>query len=701
LTTRGGLRVGVDVGGTFTKAVAVSAQPLSLRAHAVVPTSHHATNGVVEGVAAALRKLLDELGPERSQVDLVAYSTTTAMNALLEGDVAHVGVIGVGRQPELRKARKRTRVGTLSLAPGRVLHTEHAFLDATHGLTDAAIDAALDDLQARGCTALAVSGAFSVDAPEHEDHVAARAHDRGIPICAGHELTGTYGLELRTVSAAVNASILPVVERTASVVDRVLHEADIDVPLLVLRGDGGAMSLDAFRATPSRTIGSGPAAGVAAALHQLQLTNGIILECGGTSSNVSVVKHGRTVLRDLRVMGRITSIRSVDSWVVGAAGGSLARLGRRRIDEVGPRSAHVAGLPYACFADPAELQGAVADVIAPREGDPEAYAVVRAGDRTWALTATCAANALGYVDEAEHWAHGSAEAAKLAFDALGARMKRSGDDIARQLLDRAVDKIAEAVAEAAKTHGFGADVPVVALGGAGSALAPRVAERLGRPLLRPDHPEVLSSIGAALSLVRAEIVRHCSGPGATAALARDAERAAVDAGAAPMTVTVTAKFEARHGWLRAVATGAVALESGAAGREPLDEDGQRAVAATVTGAAAEQLRIVASTGYYRVFTDDGSSQVAVVDGLGAVPVVERARRVVLADDSERLLAELALAVADGTTNLGVGSLLPRVCVVAGAHVVDLSDSRRAEDILTGAAAVLNGYEGPAVAVVWG
>jgi N-methylhydantoinase A len=700
LTTRPGLRVGVDVGGTFTKAVAVSTQPLSLRAHAVVPTSHHAPDGVVEGVAEALRKLLGELGDARSQVDLVAYSTTTAMNALLEGDVARVGVIGIGAQPELRKARKRTRVGTLALAPGRVLHTEHAFLDATHGLSDEVIDAALDDLQARGCTALAVSGAFSVDAPEQEDHVAARALMRGIPVCAGHELTGTYGLEVRTVSAAVNASILPVVERTASVVERVLREADIDVPLLVLRGDGGAMSLDAFRAAPSRTVGSGPAAGVAAALHQLRLTDGIILECGGTSSNVSVVKHGRTVLRDLRVMGRPTSIRSVDSWVVGAAGGSMARLGRRRIEEVGPRSAHVAGLPYACFADPAELSGAVADVIAPREGDPEAYAVVRSGDRAWAVTATCAANALGLVSGSEHWAHGSADAAKLAFDALGVRLKRSGEEVARQLLDGAVEKIAEAVAEAAKAHGFGPDVPVVALGGAGTALAPPVAERLGRPLLRPAHPEVLSSIGAALSLVRAEIVRHCSGPGATAALAHDAERACVDAGAAPMTVTVQAKFEASKGWLRAIATGAVALESGAAGREPLDEQGQRAVAATVTGAAADQLSIVASTGYYRVFRDDGSSQVAVVDGLGAVPVVERARRVVLADTSELLLAELGQAVEDGTTNLGVGSILPRVCVVAGAHVVDLSDSRRAEDILTGAAAVLNGNNGPAVAVVW-
>jgi len=198
-----GIRVGVDVGGTFTKAVALTLQPLRTRAHAVVPTSHAAAGGVTEGVAEALRTLLDDLGEDRDRVELVAYSTTQAMNALLEGDVARVGVVGIGAEPELRLARKRTRVGDLKLAPGRVLHTEHAFLDASGGLTDAAIDAVLDDLQARGCTALAVSGAFSVDAPDQEDQVTARANERGIPVCAGHELTGTYGLEVRTVSAAV------------------------------------------------------------------------------------------------------------------------------------------------------------------------------------------------------------------------------------------------------------------------------------------------------------------------------------------------------------------------------------------------------------------------------------------------------------------------------------------------------------------
>jgi N-methylhydantoinase A/oxoprolinase/acetone carboxylase beta subunit len=711
-----GIRVGVDVGGTFTKAVALTAHPLALRAHAVVPTSHAAAGGVTEGVADALRTLLAELGPDRDRVELVAYSTTQAMNALLEGDVAPVGVIGIGAEPELRLARKRTQVGDLKLAPGRVLHTEHAFLDATRGLDEAHVDTTLDRLQGAGCTALAVSGAFAVDVPEHERAVADRARERGLPVCAGHELTGTYGLETRTISAAVNAAILPVVERTARIVEHVLHEAGIDVPLLVLRGDGGAMSLEAFRRAPSFTIGSGPAAGVAAALHQLALTDGIVLECGGTSSNVSVVKGGRTVLRTLRVMGRPTSIRSVDSWVVGAAGGSLGRLGRRKLEEAGPRSAHVAGLPYACFAEPEELAGAEVELVSPRPGDPPQYAILTtpAGQRH-ALTATCAAHALGVVDVAAP-ADGAVAAARSAADrsaaaseraraaalagfaALGRRMRRSPEEAARALLDRAVDKIAQAVADAARTHDFGPDVPVVALGGAGTALAPEVARRLGRPYVRPEHPEILSSIGAALSLVRCEVVRH-AGNGETMDVAREAERACVEAGAAPHTVRVETHFEAREGLVRAVATGAVALERGAASREPVDEPAQLHAAATALGMAEHDLEVVARNDFYRVFCENGSGRVAVVDGVGSVALAENAKRVITAD-AGRLLGRLGEAIDAGTVNLGVATLLPRVAIVCGPHIVDLSDSRRAEEIIAGARSVLDGHDGPAVAVLW-
>ncbi|HYV14810.1 MAG TPA: hydantoinase/oxoprolinase family protein [Conexibacter sp.] len=712
------LRVGVDVGGTFTKAVAVEPHPFALRAHAVVPTTHHAPDGVTEGVARALHELLATLGPDASAVELVAFSTTQAMNALLEGDVAKVGVIGVGREPDLRPARKRTAVGDVALAPGRALRTEHVFLDATGGLSVADVDAALDRLVAAGCGAIAASGAFAVDAPEAERLIALRARERGLPTCAGHELSGAYGLELRTVSAAVNASILPLMERTAHIVQEVLHRAEIDVPLLVLRGDGGAMSLEAFASAPSLSVGAGPAAGVAAALHQLELTQGIVLECGGTSSNVSVVAGGRTVLRTLKVMGRPTAIRSVDSWVVGAAGGSMARLRKRKLVEVGPRSAHVAGLAYASFAAPAELEGAALTLVAPRAGDPEAYAAVRtrAGD-VLALTATCAANALGLVEEGTH-AAGSQAAALAAFAPLAAHLRTSPERAARALLDAAVAKIAGAVAEAAKAHDFGPDVPIVALGGAGPALAGEVARALGRPLLAPDHPEVLSSIGAALSLVRVEVVRSATGDGTGAALAAHAaERACVAAGAAPDTVRVECVYEPREGQLRAVATGAVALERGAAGRAPVGEPAQQRAAALALGVAADGLRLVTSTEYYRVYGENGGESltgpasgshlaafgtrgpIAVVDPLGSVPLAERARQV-LTGEKHEVLAALDDAVSAATVQLGVASMLPRVALVCGARIIDTSEARRPEDILLAARSALADHDGPAVAVLW-
>lgn len=701
-----GLRVGVDVGGTFTKAVAVHPRTLALRARVMVPTTHGTGPGVSEGVAAALRGLLGELGELAGKVELVAFSTTQAMNALLEGDVARVGVVGIGAEPDLRAARRRTRVRDIKLGPRRVLSTEHAFLDATDGLHSEQIDSAIDGLEAAGCTALAVSGAFSVDAPDHERAVTERARERGLLACAGHELTGAYGLETRTVSAAVNASILPVVARTASVVERVLQEAGVEVPLLVLRGDGGAMSLAGFHSAPSMTVGSGPAAGVAAALQQLALRDAIVLECGGTSSNVSVVKGGRTALRTLRVMGRATAIRSVDSWVVGAAGGSMARLGRRRVEAAGPRSAHVAGLPYTCYAEPAVLDGGRVELISPREGDPPRYAVVLGRDGArYAVTATCAAHALGLAElhetEPEATARANA-AARAAFAALGARIGRAPERAARELLDRTVEKIGQAVSEAARAHDFGPDVPVVALGGAGGVLAPAVARRLGRPHLLPSHPEVLSSIGAALSLVRTEVARHHTAvTDGTAALAAEAERGCVAAGAAPQTVQVESSFDARTGLVRAVATGAVALESGAATREPVGEPGQRRAAARALGLGEDALETVAENDFYRVFSENGSGGVAVIDGLGAVALAERADRVISGEGPD-VLRPLAEALETESVNLGVATLLPRVALVCGTRIVDLSGARRSRDLLDAARTVLEGCSGSAaaVAVVW-
>jgi N-methylhydantoinase A/oxoprolinase/acetone carboxylase beta subunit len=687
------LRVGIDVGGTFTKAVAVCPATRELRAHAAVPTTHTHEHGVAQGVAEALRSLLAHV--ERHEIELVAFSTTQAMNALLEGDVARVGVVGLGEAPHLRPARKRTRVGTIGLAPERKLETSHVFLDATLGLEERTLDKALLALAREGCRAVAVSAAFAVDDPDKERLVCERAAACGLAVCAGHELSGAYGLETRTVSAAVNASILPVVERTTALVSSALAEAGFDAPLLVLRGDGGAMSIDEFRRRPSFTIGSGPAAGVSAALHQLEIRDGIVVECGGTSSNVSVIKNGRPVLRTLRVMGRPTCVRSIDSWVVGAAGGSMGRVGRRRLEDVGPRSAHLAGLPYACFARPEQLEDAVLELRAPREGDPEDYAVVRAAGGAFAVTATCAANALGVPDGA--YAAGNRDAARLALAPLAERLRTSVDDAARKLVDGAARQIAGAVAEAAKQHGLGAEVPLVALGGSGDVLVARAAELLGRPVLRTKHPEVLSSIGAALSLVRVEVVRNGVSALQVPELASEAEAQCIAAGAAPASVSVETTYDRADRVLRAVATGAVALETGAVMAEPADDARRIDAAAHALELPAAALSLLASNDFYRVFSENGSGRVAVVDARAAVPVAEDARSV-FAGEGREFLARLRGELHDHTRELGVATMLPRVLLVSGSRILDLSDARRAEDVLSAAERALDG-RGPSVAVL--
>src|SRR5262249_45263617 len=110
------VRVGVDVGGTFTKAVAFDLDANDVVARAVVPTSPERGQGVGAGVLDGVRAVVDTVGAE--SVALVTHSTTQAVNALLEGDVGVVGVIGVGRVPDLRKVDKRTRLTSVELAPG-------------------------------------------------------------------------------------------------------------------------------------------------------------------------------------------------------------------------------------------------------------------------------------------------------------------------------------------------------------------------------------------------------------------------------------------------------------------------------------------------------------------------------------------------------------------------------------------------------
>src|SRR5262249_44957419 len=155
--------------------------------------------------------------------------------------------------------------------------------------------------------------------------------------------------------------------------------------------------LAGFAALPLRSLFSGPAASVSGVLHSLPVGDAVILEVGGTSTNVSLVKGGRPRRAYVRIGTHAPCLRSVDVWGAGVAGGSLARIAKRKVAAVGPRSAHIAGLPYASYASPDHLSSGRAVLIAPRQGDTAEHLALDTDAGRFALTTTCAANALGRV----------------------------------------------------------------------------------------------------------------------------------------------------------------------------------------------------------------------------------------------------------------------------------------------------------------
>ena len=188
------VRMGIDVGGTHTKAVAMDNQTHEIIGKSSVMTTHDASMGVSEGVVEAFKKCMDENHIDPDDVIFIAHSTTQATNALLEGDVAEVGVLGIGKGGlERMLLAKQTKIPDIDLGTGRFIKMHHRYLKI-HDFSTENVEHAIDEMTSEGAQVIVASKAFGVDDLTEEVEVQKIAEKRNVPVSVASEISKLYGL---------------------------------------------------------------------------------------------------------------------------------------------------------------------------------------------------------------------------------------------------------------------------------------------------------------------------------------------------------------------------------------------------------------------------------------------------------------------------------------------------------------------------
>jgi N-methylhydantoinase A len=710
------VRIGIDVGGTFTDVVVIDQQTRRLIGQLKLPTTHSAGEGVALGIVSALRRAMSDFSLDPEDVTFIAHSTTQATNALLEGDVARVGVIGVGKGIEGWLAKRATQVPPIALTARKSLTVNHRYLECgergERGERGEAGDftvrarAVIAELAAEGVEVVVISEAFGVDQTEGEIGLAAEARGAGLLATSGHEVSSLYGLRVRTRTAVINAAILPKMIETAELTERCVSETGIEAPLMIMRSDGGVMSVGEVHRRPILTMLSGPAAGIAGALMHERVSDGIFIEVGGTSADISVIRDGSPTTRPARLNGHRMYLNTLDVRTLGVGGGSLIRVrseAERAIADVGPRSAHIAGLGYACYTEPAQLAGATIEIVQPTPRDEQDHVVIRtaAGERI-AITTTCAANCLGLVS-ADQFAYGNSDSAVAAFQLLADWLggNRSALEVARDVLQVASQKIAATIVELMAEYQLDRGL-VVLIGGGGGApsLVPFTGEMMGLEHRIARNAEVISPIGVAMAMVRDTVERNIVDPTPEDILSvrREATEAAVTAGAMPESIEVQVEVDRRRNLVRAVAVGTTELRRAESQDHHADQqDGPsdpRLAAARSMRLPAEELVLAAETENYLVYTRTHRSksflgrwgswmtprrQLRVVDRSGVVRLQRGAARVTVTRLSD-VEAELGRAAEELTDFGDAGRTIPDIFILYGGRLANFSGLATLEQV---------------------
>ena len=344
-----GLVAGVDVGGTFTDLVIFDPATGTVRLAKVPTTLDNQAFGVLAAFEAA--------GQDLADIGLIVHGTTTTTNAVLERKLARTGIVTTMGFRDVLELGRRTRpqpygmTGRFVPIIPRDLRLEVPERMDARGqvltpLDEPALRAALAHLLAKGCEALVIHFLHSYANPAHELRAAEIAAEvwPNTHITIGHRLLSESREYERGVTAAVNAAVQPLLERYIARLQQELAARGYQRELLVMNGNGGMVSSRLVAREAVKTVMSGPASGVMAAVYtgrRAGMPNLVTYDMGGTSTDVALIRDGRApVSNEIEIEYAMPiHVPMVDVRTVGAGGGSLARVDAAGMLRVGPESA--------------------------------------------------------------------------------------------------------------------------------------------------------------------------------------------------------------------------------------------------------------------------------------------------------------------------------------------------------------------------
>ena len=325
------LVLGIDTGGTYTDGVL-----LDYESREVLAT--HKSLTTKRDFAIGIERVIEGIAIEDPEViRMVSVSTTLATNAIAEGKGKRVALLLIGYDPEL--------ISSFNMS-GRFATPNFYYFKGGHDLygrekAELDLKGILDKVnQVKGkVDAIAVSSYFSPLNPEHENRVCeAVSRICDLPVVLGHQLSTRLGSVERATTAALNASLLAVLQDFVIAVRRAMEHREIEAPLMMVRGDGTLMSDEFASRTPVETIHSGPAASAIGGRFLSGLDDALVLDVGGTTTDLALIEAGEVTVSDegATVGDYETAVSAADLFSVALGGDSHITLGREGHLMLGP-----------------------------------------------------------------------------------------------------------------------------------------------------------------------------------------------------------------------------------------------------------------------------------------------------------------------------------------------------------------------------